>query len=84
MKKALVLSRDLVILNIIEVESEDVLPLIAVGDLPKMMHDDIAPEGMVLQIGQDVSSMVLAAREKATDNTARSVVGRILAAIGIK
>ena len=81
--KALILSQDLIVLNVVDVADEKHLELIAVGGLPKMLQTDIAPEEADIFIGDDVSGLVMKARELATDETKDTVLKRIMRALGI-
>lgn len=80
---ALILSKDGVVLNVIDVADEAHLDLIHVGNLDKVMQSDIANEEKEIKIGDDVSPLLLAAKESATAQTKETVVKRIARALGI-
>jgi len=67
--KAVILNKEGVVLNVIDVKKESDLNLIEVGGLPKLLLSDIAEEGEKIVIGQNVTENIKRAEKGNKDGT---------------
>jgi len=65
--KAVILSKDGIVLNIVDVKKATDLDLIEVGGLPKLLLSDIAKDDEKIVIGQDVTKNIKRAENSGSD-----------------